>query len=85
MVVRAFQGGARCVRAVAQDPTRPLPRTRLRGSPQGCVRSSGSVRPASLKDYTMHEVLDELALMECFKEPGKRLRIGEMTKKQIGL
>jgi len=37
------------------------------------------------KDYTMHEVLDELDVIECFEEPGKRPRIGEMTKKQIGL
>jgi hypothetical protein len=30
-------------------------------------------------------MLDELDIIECFEEPGKRLRIGEMTKKQIGL
>jgi hypothetical protein len=33
----------------------------------------------------MHELLDELDVIECFEEPGKRLRIGEMTKKQSGL
>ena len=37
------------------------------------------------KYYTMHELLDEFDGIECFEEPGKRLRIGEMTKKQIGL
>jgi len=37
------------------------------------------------KDYTMHEVLDELDVIECFDEPGKRLRIGEVTRKQAGL
>ena len=30
-----FQGCAKCVRAVAADSTRPLPRTLLRGSPNG--------------------------------------------------
>jgi len=37
------------------------------------------------KDYTMHELLDELDVIESFEETGKRPRIGEITKKQIGL
>ncbi len=32
--------------------------------------------------YTMHEMLDELDVIECFKEPGKGLRTGEVLKKQ---
>ena len=34
------------------------------------------------KKYTLHEVLDELDLVECFEAPGRRLQIGEITKKQ---
>jgi len=37
------------------------------------------------KDYTLQEVLDELDVIECFELPGKKLQVGEMTKKQIGL
>ncbi len=37
------------------------------------------------KDYTMHELLDELDVIESFEETGHRYRIGEITKKQIGL
>ena len=37
------------------------------------------------KDYTMHELLDELDIIESFEETGRRPRIGEITKKQIGL
>jgi hypothetical protein len=43
------------------------------------VRGSGSVRPASSKAYTIHELLDELAVMECLEEPGKRLLMEKMT------
>lgn len=32
--------------------------------------------------YSMHELLDELDVIECFKEPGKELRVGEVLKKQ---
>jgi transposase len=37
------------------------------------------------KNYTMQEVLDELDIIECFEQPGRRRRIGEMTKKQMDL
>ena len=37
------------------------------------------------KDYTMQELLDELDVIECFEQPGCRPRIGEMTKRQLGL
>ena len=32
--------------------------------------------------YTMHELLDELAVIECFTEPGKTPIQGEVLKKQ---
>ena len=32
--------------------------------------------------YTMHELLDELDVIECFKEPGKAPIQGEVLKKQ---
>ena len=32
--------------------------------------------------YTMHELLDELDLIECFTEPGKAPIVGEVLKKQ---
>lgn len=38
-----------------------------------------------LKDYTLHEVLDELDVIECFEQPGHRATIGEITKKQKSL
>ena len=37
------------------------------------------------KKYTMQELLDELDVIECFEQPGKNIRIGEMTKKQEDL
>ena len=37
------------------------------------------------KDYTMHELLDCLDLIECFGKPGHRPLVGEMTKKQRDL
>lgn len=39
------------------------------------------------KDYTMQELLDELDLdiIEYFEQPGRKRRIGEMTKKQASL
>lgn len=37
------------------------------------------------KDYTMHEVLDELDMIECFEVPGQTLQIGEITKRQMNL
>lgn len=32
-------------------------------------------------DYTMNELMDELDVIECFKEPGKSTVIGEVLKK----
>ena len=32
--------------------------------------------------YTMHELLDELDVIECFTEPGKALAVGEVLAKQ---
>jgi transposase len=37
------------------------------------------------KDYTFHEVLDELDVIEYFEHPGHRGCVGEMTKKQSEL
>jgi transposase len=37
------------------------------------------------KDYTMHELLDDLDVIECFEQPGHRPHVGEMTKKQMNL
>jgi transposase len=37
------------------------------------------------KNYTMQELLDELDIIECYEQPGRRRRISEMTKKQIDL
>jgi len=34
------------------------------------------------KKYTLHEVLDEFDLIECFEAPGRRLQVGEVTKRQ---
>jgi hypothetical protein len=34
------------------------------------------------KDYTMHELLDCLDLIESFEHPGHRAQVGEITKKQ---
>jgi hypothetical protein len=37
------------------------------------------------KNYTMQELLDDLDIIECYEQPGRRRRIGEMTKKQMHL
>jgi len=34
------------------------------------------------KKYTMHELLDELDIIECFTEPGKAPYVGEVLQKQ---
>jgi len=34
------------------------------------------------KKHTLHEVLDEFDLIECFEAPGQRLQVGEVTKRQ---
>jgi transposase len=35
-----------------------------------------------LKDYTLASLLDKLDVIECFEQPGKSLRVGEMLEKQ---
>ncbi len=35
------------------------------------------------KKYTMQQLLDELDVIECFEQKNRRLRVGEMTKKQV--
>jgi transposase len=35
-----------------------------------------------LKDYTLPSILDKLDVIECFEQPGKSLRVGEMLEKQ---
>ena len=37
------------------------------------------------KKYTMHELLDEFDIIECFEQPKCDLRVGEATKRQIEL
>lgn len=37
------------------------------------------------KKFTLQELLDELDVIECFEQPGRKRRVGEMTKKQIKL
>lgn len=37
------------------------------------------------RNYTMQELLDELDIIERFEQPGRRHRIGEITKKQMNL
>ena len=34
------------------------------------------------KTYTLHQLLDKLDVIECFKDPGHSLRIGEVLEKQ---
>jgi len=38
-----------------------------------------------LKNYTLPGLLDKLDVIECFEQPGKSLRVGEMLEKQIQL
>lgn len=35
-----------------------------------------------LKNYTLHGLLDKLDVIECFEQPGKALRVGEILDKQ---
>jgi hypothetical protein len=35
-----------------------------------------------LKEYTLPGLLDKLDVIECFEQPGKSLRVGEMLEKQ---
>ncbi len=37
------------------------------------------------KQYSMHQLLDKLDVIECFEEPGHSLRIGELLLEQIKL
>lgn len=38
-----------------------------------------------LKDYTLPSLLDKLDIIECFEQPGKSLRVGEILEKQTQL
>ncbi len=35
------------------------------------------------KAYTTQELLDKLDVIECFEHPGRDVRIGEITRKQL--
>lgn len=35
-----------------------------------------------LKNYTLPDLLDKLDVIECFEQPGKSLRVGEILDKQ---
>ncbi|KUK69658.1 MAG: Transposase IS4 family protein, partial [Methanocalculus sp. 52_23] len=35
-----------------------------------------------LKEYTLPGLLDKLDVIECFEQPGRSLRVGEMVEKQ---
>jgi transposase len=35
--------------------------------------------------YTMQSLLDEFDVIECYEQPGRALRVGEMTKNQTNL
>ena len=37
------------------------------------------------RKYTLQDILDELDVIECFEIPGKKLQVGEMTKRQSEL
>lgn len=37
------------------------------------------------KKYTMHELLDEFDVIECYEQPGYNLRVSEITQKQVDL
>ncbi len=37
------------------------------------------------REYTLQEVLDELDMIECFEVPGRKLQVGEATKRQLEL
>jgi hypothetical protein len=37
------------------------------------------------RKYTIHELLDELDVIERFEQPGKKPFLGEITKKQLYL
>lgn len=37
------------------------------------------------KKYTMQSLLDEFDIVECYEQPGRALRVGEMTKNQTDL
>ena len=34
------------------------------------------------RKFTMHELLDQIDLIECFEQKGRRSRLGEITQKQ---
>lgn len=35
-----------------------------------------------IKNYTLQDLLDKLDIIECFEQPGKKLRVGEIVEKQ---
>jgi len=35
------------------------------------------------KNYTMQGLIDEFDVIECFEQPGRSLRLGEITKRQM--
>jgi len=35
------------------------------------------------KSYTLQSAMDKLDVIECFEEPGKKLRVGEIFQKQM--
>ncbi len=35
--------------------------------------------------FTLQELLDEFDIIECYEQPGRELRVGEVTQKQIQL
>ncbi|MCL2707394.1 MAG: hypothetical protein FWE97_04450, partial [Dehalococcoidia bacterium] len=37
---------------------------------------------ASLKHYTMTDILDKFDVIECFERPSRKLRVGEIPDKQ---
>ena len=37
------------------------------------------------KNYTLQGLLDDLDIIECFEQPGRKLRVGEITKRQVEL
>jgi len=35
------------------------------------------------KEHTLHEILDQFDIIECFEVPGQQVQVGETTKRQI--
>ncbi len=47
-------------------------------------KSDKNICPRMTYD-TLQELLDDLDVIECFEQPGRKPHIGEMTKKQMDL